>query len=380
MPQLSRRAILGATAAAFASSGLTAGQPAESATRPTAWDAQTHTDALFRSIPRRSTCTARTPAELQSWQAAFRKTLRRLLGLENMDAEVRFAGQARRAEREQLDGYVREKWYLWTEPDVPLPVWVLIPDRPVARPFPLVLTPHGHNEPERYLGVAPTEKERQTVRSLDRDITLQAVREGYLAILPTARGFGETRRLDDTKAGRVSSCRTGLMHAMLFGRTMIGNRVWDISRILDWAMQTWPVDAQRVAVTGNSGGGTTSLFAAACEERITVAVPSCYFCTFQASIGSIHHCECNYVPGLLREAEMYDVAALIAPRPLLAIAGKDDTIFPISGVRDAFERLHAVYKVAGAGERCELYVGDGPHRYFKAGSWPFIRKWFSTNS
>jgi hypothetical protein len=118
------------------------------------------------------------------------------------------------------------------------------------------------------------------------------------------------------------------------------------------------------------------VFAPACDERITVAVPSCYFCTFAASIGSIHHCECNYVPGLLREGEMYDVAGLVAPRPFRAIAGKGDPIFPIAAVRQAYERLRAIYGAAGAPDRCELYVGDGAHRYYKGGAWPFIRKWF----
>jgi hypothetical protein len=73
---------------------------------------------------------------------------------------------------------------------------------------------------------------------------------------------------------------------------------------------------------------------------------------------------------------MYDVAGLIAPRPFRAIAGKADPIFPIAAVREAYDRLKAIYRVAGVEDRCELYVGEGPHRYYRAGSWPFIRKWF----
>ena len=73
----------------------------------------------------------------------------------------------------------------------------------------------------------------------------------------------------------------------------------------------------RIAITGNSGGGTVSLFAAACDTRISVSVPGCYFCTFAGSIGSIAHCDCNYVPGILRLGEMHDVAGLIAARDFL---------------------------------------------------------------
>jgi hypothetical protein len=162
------------------------------------------------------------------------------------------------------------------------------------------------------------------------------------------------------------------------GRTPIGERVWDISRAIDWACVSLNVDPHRIAITGSSSAGTTSLFAAACDTRISVAVPSSYFCTFQGSIGSIHHCACNYVPGILRLGEMHDVAGLIAPRPFCAIAGRDDPIFPIEHTRMAFEHLSRVYRVAGAAERCELYAGDGGHRYYRAGAWPFIRRHFES--
>ncbi len=91
-------------------------------------------------------------------------------------------------------------------------------------------------------------------------------------------------------------------------------------RNIDWATDNLPIDKERIAITGNSNVGTVSLFAAACDESISVAVPSCYFCTFEGSIGTIRHCDYNYVPGILRLAEMYEVAGLIAPRPLCVIA------------------------------------------------------------
>jgi len=136
------------------------------------------------------------------------------------------------------------------------------------------------------------------------------------------------------------------------------------------------VDGQRIAITGNSGGGTVSLFAGAMDERITVTVPSCYFCTFVGSIGTIAHCDCNYVPGILRLGEMSDVAGLTAPRPFCAIAGKEDTIFPIEHVQKAFAELKHIYTVAGVPENCQLYVGEGGHQYYDEGFWPFIKRHF----
>lgn len=358
-------------------SAPTGTQPATGPVGGPAYDDHSHTIGLFQDTPRRFAFRATNAQELRHWQSQFRDRLRELLGLAVMDRETPFNYRAERAEKLTKDGYSQEKWYLWTEPNVPLPIWVLIPDKPVSKPYPLVLTPHGHNVPEVYLGVASNEDQRKAIAEGERDIAVQAAREGYLSILPTARGFGETIRPEDRVKGKIHSCRTGLMHAMLFGRTMIGHRVWDISRIIDWAGRQFEIDNRRIAITGNSGGGTISLFAAACEERISVAVPSCYFCTFEASIGTIYHCECNYVPGLLREGEMYDVAGLIAPRWFQAIAGQDDTIFPIAAVREAYDRLKRIYAVAGVESRCGLFVGQGGHRYYRVGAWPFIRQAFA---
>ena len=94
--------------------------------------------------------------------------------------------------------------------------------------------------------------------------------------------------------------------------------------------QNLPIDQTKIAMTGNSGGGTITLFTAAIDTRIAIAIPSCYFCTFKGSIGAMRHCDCNYVPGILRLGEMYDIAGLITPRPFKVIAGRTDPIFPIT--------------------------------------------------
>jgi hypothetical protein len=340
------------------------------------FNSQAHDTKRYRSSPRSFSFHGHSPRDLDQWQADFRPALKEILGLTRMEAAL--AGHLPWAEQigaKTLEGYTREEWRLWTEPDVPLPFYLLRPAQAGER-LPLVLTPHGHNHPTLYVGIYTSEEEHQSILEGDRDIAVQAVREGYLAIAPTARGFGETRSEEDARAGRLSSCRTQLLHGLLVGRTPIGERAWDISRLIDWALENLDVDGARIAITGNSGGGTTSVFSAACDERITVAVPGSYFCTFAGSIGSIYHCDCNYVPGILNLGEMYDVAGLIAPRPFCAIAGIEDPIFPISETRLAFEKLREVYAVAGKPENCRLYEGQGGHRYYKAGAWPFIRQHF----
>ncbi len=328
--------------------------------------AETHRLFAFR---------ATSKADFEVWQRAFRPYLRRMLGIDTIAARGLCDLNPRQLGEETLEDHVREEWTIQTEPGFEIPFYLLRP-LDVTEPRPLVLTPHGHGKAGKrtYAGLWDSESERLSIVEGERDIALQAVREGYVAIAPDMRAFASLRLQKDIAANITSSCRDLQMRALLFGRTLIGERVWDIGRLIDYAATRPEVDVNRIVITGNSGGGTISLFAAACDPRITVAVPSSYFCTFEASIGSIHHCECNYVPGMLTVAEMCDVAGLIAPRPFLTVAGREDPIFPYAGVTEAFARLRHIYDIAGVPERCQLYTGDGGHRYYKAGVWPFVRQ------
>jgi dienelactone hydrolase len=341
-----------------------------------AFDDQSHYHRLYDEAPRAFACTAGTPEEVAAWQAAFRPRLRQALGLETMEADLAgYRPTATLESSEEVEDLVRERWRFWTEPDVGLPFYLLKRQDAAGR-LPLVVCPHGHNHPHLYAGIAHSEEEARKLREGDRDIGVQAAREGYLALAPTTRAFGETRTRRDREEGKLHSCRIALLHGLLVGRTAIGERVWDMERLLDWALAREDVDPARVAMTGNSGGGTVTVHAAACDPRITAAVPSCYFCTYAGSIGSLFHCDCNYIPGILRLGEMHDVAGLIAPRPFCAIAGVEDEIFPIAHVRSAFAALQQIYAAAGAADRCRLYEGAGGHRYYAAGAWPFLREVF----
>jgi hypothetical protein len=125
---------------------------------------------------------------------------------------------------------------------------------------------------------------------------------------------------------------------------------------------------------GNSGGGTITYFAACLDERIGIAMPSCYVCTFRDSIGMIDHCECNYLPGILQFFEMGDLACLIAPRPLVIVAGREDPIFPFDGVEETFDTIQRIYAAAGAPDRCKMVVGPEGHRFYAGLAWPSFRE------
>lgn len=341
------------------------------------FDFDSHFGTLMRACDGEFRFRGRTESDVRRWQPPFRERLRAALGLTNVERDLAgFVPAAELLATEDMGSYARESWRVHTEPTVPLPCYLLRPKSAAGR-LPLVLTPHGHGHPHVYVGLFRSPQEQEHIRAGERDVAVQAVEQGYLVIAPTTRAFGQTRSPADAERDAVSSCRLQLMRDLLVGRTPIGDRVWDTSRLIDWAVAHQGADGGRIAITGNSGGGTVSLFAAACDTRITAAVPGCYFNTFAGSIGSIRHCDCNYVPGILRLGEMHDVAGLIAPRHFLAVAGRDDPIFPIAHTRSAFARLAGIYRAASAADRCELYVGDGGHRYYKKRVWSFVAEAFA---
>lgn len=339
-------------------------------------NADTYVETLFVETPKRFSFCKTSLEQAKQWQREFRLELGHSLGLNVIAGRGQLPLTAQLLSSEPQPDHMREEWRLETERGFQLPFYLLRPHNASGR-LPLVLTPHGHNilGKKTYVGLYESEEDRLDIEEGERDIALQAVREGYIAIAPDMRGFASLRRQEDIDKNANNSCRTLQMHALLFGRTLLGERVWDMQRLLDWALNQDDVDPDAIVITGNSSGGMASLFTAALDERIHVCIPGSYFCTFKDSIASLWHCECNYVPGLLNLAEMADVAGLIAPRPFLAVNGKLDEIFPIEATKQSFANLQRIYGMFQSEEKCQLSIGEGGHRYYKRDVWSFVRRW-----
>ncbi len=334
-----------------------------------------HLTRMFETAEKKYAFEKYKPGKFRKWQKAFRQELRQKLGLsviERMYAD--YVPTAEKVSSEDAGYGIRERWIIRTEPDVELPIVVLLPKNLNGK-VPLMITPHGHGKnTELFAGVYLNEDDRKSGEEGERNVAVQAVQHGFIGIAPTARGFGETRTARGKKADVVSSCHDLMVQDALFGRTPVGDRVWDIMKIIDWALENLPVDGKNIIVSGNSGGGTATFYAGAVDTRISMSLPASSYCCYSPSIGDIIHCECNYIPGLMTLGDMGDIAGLTAPRCFCAIQGVKDDIFPIQGARDAFSVTKKVYEAAGVPQNCELYEGPEGHRYYKAGAWQFIEK------
>ena len=188
-------------------------------------------------------------------------------------------------------------------------------------------------------------------------------------------GFGCRRDPANIKRGLGrSSCQPVAGTALLVGQTLLGWRVYDVMRTIDLIETRKTLDASRIGCVGISGGGTCTLFSAALEPRIKAAMVSGYLNTFRDSVGSISHCMDNYVPGIMNWAEMYDVAGLIAPRPLVIESGTKDDIFPVEASVKSYNEVSAIYKVFGAGGRVEHEVFNEAHSFWGKKGVPFLSK------
>ena len=329
---------------------------------------QQHMERLYAELPRRLALRAESQSQYQIWKQELRGELLKLLGLAGRSRPPVSAQKLQAFDRGE---YVEEKYALDIGEGVTAPIYVLVPK--ADPPFKAVLIFHGHNPSVQYiLGNYPDQATAEQHRLVDNNYAQATAQKGYLVCAVEQRGFGQ-RLSGNPQGGR--SCRHLAFSYMMQGRTLIGERCWDGMCAIDYLRMRDDLVPRRLGCTGNSGGGTTTLWLSAIDERITVSIPSCYFCSFKASIMDMTHCECNYVPGILALAEMGDLAALIAPRPLRVIAGQEDPIFPVAGVREQFQTVRRAYQLLEAEEKCSLAVHPGGHAYNHALAHEWLAKW-----
>lgn len=238
--------------------------------------------------------------------------------------------------------------------------------------IPVVICLQGHSTGFHIsLGQPIYPRDQASISGGDRDFAVRIIKEGYAALAIEQRNFGEAGGAGENGP----DCYISTMTALMLGRTTIAERVWDVSCAIDAIEEHFDfLDADKVYCMGNSGGGTTTFYAACLEERIKMAMPSCSVCTYRDSIMPQHHCSCNFIPNSAKYFDMGDLTALIAPRKLIIVNGKEDVIFPDKGVKETFEITKKMYKLAGAEDNCALVTGEEGHRFYADASWPVFKK------
>lgn len=365
-------AVGGAAALAQNSSEMKYTGPLDGTTlKPERFDPVLWTQQRYDMAPLQLTFKAENKKQAEAWQKKLRAKVTELVG---GFPERGPAPKAEIVETREFPGYTREKLIFESRPGVMVLGYLLSPKKTGPHATMICIPGHGRGVDD-LVGIDDKGKDRTRKETYQFDYAIQAVEHGMAALAIEPMGFG-CRRDPKAKSRNLttSSCQPVAGAALLFGETMVGWRVFDVMRAIDWIETRRDLDAKRIGLMGISGGGTITEFGAALDTRISAAFASGYLNTFRDSILSLSHCIDNYVPGILNWCEQYDVASLIAPRPFFAESGEHDNIFPVAAARQSFAKVKKVYEVMGAAEACGHEVHRGEHVFHGVQGLPFMAK------
>lgn len=305
--------------------------------------------------------------DFNEWKKELRAKLVELIGIDTFKkCDPQFTVEHDKT----TDTYREIRFTLQSEEGYSFPSVLRVP-LGVTGKIPVVICLQGHSTGFHIsLGEPKYNGDEACISDGDRDFAVRILKEGYAALAIEQRNFGECGGAGE----HGPACHVSTMDALLLGRTTIAERVWDVSRAIDAIEEHFDfLDADKIYCMGNSGGGTTTFYAACLDERIKMAMPSCAICTYRHSIMPQVHCTCNFIPHAALYFDMGDLTALIAPRKFILVHGKEDVIFPDEGVRETFELTKKMYKLANAENNCALVTGESGHRFYADASWPVFK-------
>ncbi len=239
--------------------------------------------------------------------------------------------------RLERDGYTIEKVYLETLPGFYLGGNLY---RPVGKEgkFPAVAKPHGHwnygrleNQP---LGSTPV-------------LCANLARQGYVAFAYDMVGYNDTYQTPHRFKGKAEE---------LWAFGPLALQLWDSIRVIDFLESLPYVDKSRIAVTGASGGGTQTFLLDAVDDRV--------FCSAPVNMVSAimqGGCVCENAPGLRIGTNNVDIAAMMAPRPMLVVSATGDWTRNVP--KEEFPAIQKTYELYGKGVNVEVVQIDAPHNY-----------------
>ena len=183
----------------------------------------------------------------------------------------------------------------------------------------------------------------------------ELARRGYVTLSLTQRG------LDNREPDTEARDKALLVH----GRNVMGTIVYEIRQAVTYLRQRPEVDPQKIGMTGISFGGITTFYTWLVDDRIAAVAPIC------GGVGSVqafiehgsrgYHGIYWWVPDLLTKGDHGDFAAVMAPRPLMLWAPRNDIGMPNEGVDRFLETAEPAYKRAGAADRLVVHRPPGEH-------------------
>ena len=287
---------------------------------------------------------------LEDWQRArvtYRQQLHEMLGLDPLprktDLKATVTGKVNHPD------FTVEKLHYQSMPGLYVTANLYVPKR-LTKPAPAILYVCGHGK-VIIDGVSYGNKANYQHHGA------WFARNGYVCLTI------DTVQLGEIEGIHHGTCRKNMWWWNSRGYSSAATEAWNCIRALDYLQSRPEVDADRLGVTGRSGGGAYSWWIATLDERIKAAAPVAGITDLQNHVvdGVVEsHCDCMYQVNTYRWD--YDqIAAMVAPRALLICNTDDDRIFPLDGVHRVFQNTRRIYQLHQAKDKLGLVIIPGGH-------------------
>src|SRR5256885_1484573 len=293
--------------------------------------------------------------ELLKTQSELRQKLLQMIGgLPEVKTDLR----PRVTGRIQMDGFTIEKLIFQSLPGVYVTALVYVPDDQ-SKKHPAVLVAAGHAADGKFHYQA---------------LSQRLAGRGYVVILWDPVGQGERSQFWDATAGKSRYNLICGEHAVmgnlayLAGANLARWEIWDGIRAVDYLLTRPEVDGGRISITGTSGGGFQTALIAALDDRIKVAVASCYIIALPMRIYNRIFADPDSDPeqdlfGMISNGVDHPgLLLLMYPRPVLVAAAVLD-FFPIEGTRKTVREVRSVYDRFHHGDRIAIVEGYHAHQF-----------------
>lgn len=293
-------------------------------------------------------------AEFANWQEANRQKFLELIGglpLERSPLNPRVVGELRR------QGYVLRKVIFESLPGYYVTANLYVPTEGQA-PYPGVLAPCGHSSNGKAYDVY-------------QHLFIGLARRGYVVLTYDPMGQGERYQywnfVTNRRLFEINEHGMAGVQEYLLGQNFARYCIWDGLRALDYLASLPEVDAARIGVTGNSGGGTLTTYISMLDSRVKVASIVTFITSLSKKIEArAYDAETDPeqdIQGLLEAGiDHTEMVGMIAPRPVLIGAATQD-FFPIAGTRQTFAELQGLYRKLGVPERVKMVEFNHHHEY-----------------
>jgi dienelactone hydrolase family protein len=218
------------------------------------------------------------------------------------------------------NGYTVEKVYIET-----LPGYYLAGNlfRPLSysSKVPGILLAHGHWQYGRL--------ENQPLFS-GPTLGATLAQQGYVAFAYDMVGYNDTIQTPH---------EFGSPAEQLWSFSPLGLQLWNSTRALDFLESLPEIDPARIGMTGASGGGTQTFLLSAVDQRIKFAAPA-NMVSAEMQGGDF----CENAPGLRVGTFNVEIAAMMAPRPMLLVSTSGDWTHNVPNFEyPAIRKIYSLY-------------------------------------